>query len=244
MIQNKYSVLDHGEVRVIETMPDYRSPGLDGIAPMEASVVSAARTSFNETSRGPVQDKKLLRYLLRNQHGTPFEMAVFKFYVKAPLFVVAQWFRHRIGSFEGLGLFESSGASINQVSHRYTVVGDEFYLPDQLRLQDTVNNQGSTAQSPDNEKDLFWKIVEHYEDTLRLYEFLLSSGVSREQARIILPQATYTSFVWCVNARSLINFLKLRCEEHAQLEIRLYAGIIFDIFEAMMPWTAEMVFDK
>lgn len=223
-------VLDKGFVRLVERM------GGDN------AVLQAARVSYGSGSKGEEQDRKLINFLLKNQHGTPFEHALLKFHVKAPIFVTRQWFRHRLGTFDeggGQGLLETSGHSINEISYRYTEVKEEFYVPDRLRVPAAQDKQASQNQTLPDEAEL----LELFEATNQLayerYQRLIEAGVARELARTILPVATYTQFYWTCNARSLMNFLKLRANEHAQLEIRAYAEAIAAMFKAVMPWTFE-----
>ena len=185
--------------------------------------VESARVSFGSVSKGEERDRKLLEYLLEHGHFSPFEHSVFQFHVKCPIFVVRQWMRHRI-------------ASYNEISARYTEVHDEFYIPEEFRAQDTINRQGSVEGKLDDAR-----LTEEYsaaiEASYSAYQALLKAGVAREMARGVLPVSQYTQFYWTVNARSLLNFLDLRMDKHAQLEIRRYAEAIAEIFRAKMPWT-------
>ncbi|MDZ7373056.1 MAG: FAD-dependent thymidylate synthase [candidate division KSB1 bacterium] len=206
-------VLDRGFVRLVDFMGG------------DEAVVQAARVSTGQGSKGPERDRALIDYLLSHRHETPFEHSVFKFHVRCPIFVARQWFRHRM-------------ASYNEVSGRYTELKDEFHLPSVLRTQ--VSKDYRYEPLPEEKvAPLLRKISEHYESSYRLYQELLEAGVAREQARIVLPLALYTEFYWTVNARSLMNFLSLRAEAHAQEEIRAYANAILEIFRQKMPWTYE-----
>lgn len=209
-----FKVLDKGFIKLVDFI------GGDN------RVVTSARVSFNMESKGEEKDKRLIEYLLEHEHFTPFEHCVFQFHIKCPIFVARQWMRHRWGSY-------------NEVSARYTEVKDEFYIPEKFRTQDVKNKQGSLPSdglNHDELKDLYTKALETSYD---IYRKLLNSGVAREMARMVLPVASYTQFYWTVNARSLLNFLKLRLDEHAQYEIREYAKIIAEIFKEKMPWTWE-----
>ena len=209
-----YNVLDRGFVRLVDFM------GGDG------AVVQAARVSLGQGLKTPERDKRLIEYLMEHEHGTPFEHSVFKFHVKCPIFVAREWFRHRM-------------ASYNEISQRYVEVQDEFYLPDRLRKQSSKNKQASEFADFENEREILNMIRKAYRETYSVYRELLSYGVARELARIILPLGTYTQFYWTVNSRSLMNFLRLRMAEDAQHEIREYAKVIYLIFKERMPWTAE-----
>ncbi len=206
-------VLDHGFLRLVDFMGG------------DQAVVQAARVSVGGGSKGPERDKALIDYLLRHRHETPFEHSVFKFHVRCPIFVARQWFRHRI-------------ASYNEISGRYTQLKYEFYLPDKLRTQ--VSRDYRYQELPaDVAEPLLERIEAHYSSSYQLYQDLMEAGVARELARIVLPLAVYTEFYWTVNARSLMNFLSLRAEAHAQKEIRAYAEVLMGIFREKMPWTYE-----
>jgi len=213
-------VLDRGFVRLVDFM------GGDG------AVVQAARVSYGQGSKGEEKDRKLIRFLMMHDHGTPFEMTVFKFHVKAPLFVARQWFRHRIGSF-------------NEISGRYTVYDDtEFYLPEVLRRPTPHNRQASVPATFPNEEHLKSLMEQTIRQAFAAYQELLEAGVARELARIVVPLATYTQFYWGVNARSLMNFLRLRLAPDAQWEIRQFARTIWTVFAEKMPWTAEAFLER
>jgi thymidylate synthase (FAD) len=209
------NLLDKGFVRLIDFM------GSDN------RVVSSARVTFGGVSKGEEKDKLLIKYLMENAHLSPFEHCTFQFQIKCPIFVARQWMRHRISSY-------------NEVSARYTEVKDEFYIPSEFRVQDTYNKQGSlTSKELDNEK-LNKIYADSIEASYRAYQKLLEAGVAREMARGILPVAQYTQFYWTINARSLMNFIALRADSHAQYEIRVYAEAIADIFKEKMPWSYEV----
>jgi thymidylate synthase (FAD) len=207
-------VLDKGFVRLIDFMGG------------DETVVLAARVSTGKGLKGEEQDRKLIHYLMKHRHETPFEHSVFQFHISCPLFVARQWFRHRV-------------ASYNERSGRYVEYEDEFYLPDRLRLQAKSNKQASEFGKIPNERELIQMIQETYELVYERYKKLLASGVARELARAILPLSLYTQFYWTINARSLMNFINLRADASAQWEIRQYAEAIAKIFKAKMPWTWE-----
>lgn len=207
-------ILDHGFIRLVDFM------GGDN------AVVQAARVSFGQGSKGEEKDKKLIHFLMKNHHETPFEMAIFKFHVRAPIFVARQWFRHRWSSF-------------NEISGRYTELAYEFYLPERVRRQLAKNYQFEESFDDAENARLREKLSQHFQESYRLYAELLEKGVAKEEARIVLPLSLYTEFYWGVNARALMNFLRLRAEVHAQFEIRVYAEAALEIFREKMPWTCE-----
>ena len=161
--------------------------------------------------------------------ASPFEHISFTFHVKAPIFVVRQWFRHRVGM------------SPNEISRRYTSKqADEFYIPDHIRIQDTKNKQGSIKLEDEiKTKNSINKIEKIYEDAYNVYKELLDQGVAREMARMVLPVGQYTEFYLRANARALMHFFNLRADSHAQLEIQEYAVAITKIFKEICPWTYE-----
>jgi thymidylate synthase (FAD) len=207
-------VLDQGFVRLVDFMGG------------DQGVVDAARVSYGGVSKGAVADRKLIAYLLTHDHGSPFEHSVFKFHVKAPIFVARQWFRHRM-------------ASYNEISFRYTEVKDSFYMPSRWRGQDKKNKQGSTAAVELDQKALHELFKVHVGAALDVYKKMLEMGVAREMARLVLPVNLYTEFYWTVNARSLMNFVSLRADVHAQWEIQQYGEALARAFRETMPWTFE-----
>lgn len=222
-------VLDKGYVNLINSMGG------------DESVVAAARVSndvdYSVASKGPDADFKLIQYLIKHRHGSPFEHATFQFSVQAPLFVRSEWHRHRM-------------ASYNEVSGRYVIYDPEFYIPELYRTQSANNKQGSFFPTSEDIPEEFttvaeWNIAAELilEDAVDFaflaYEKLLEMGVAREMARMVLPVNLYTKFYVTLNARSLMNFLSLRAAEDAQWEIRQYANAMVDIFEEKMPMTAK-----
>ena len=209
-----HKILDNGFVRLVDFIGG------------DLRAVQSARVSFKGESKGEERDKKLLEYLLANEHFTPFEHSVFQFHIKCPIFVARQWMRHRWGSY-------------NEISSRYTEVKDEFYIPEKFRIQDKSNRQGSIESGNLNQEFLLSEYKKAIKNSYQTYEKLLKEGVAKEMARMVLPVSQYTEFYWTINARSLLNFLKLRMDSHAQKEIREYANSIAKIFEEKMPWTWE-----
>ncbi len=209
----EFSVLDKGLIRLVDFI------GGDN------AVVQSARVSFGKGSKGEEKDKLLIDYLMQHGHHTPFEHSVFKFHVKCPIFVARQWFRHRWSSY-------------NEISGRYTEMKYEFYRPAAWRTQKDKDYRYSDIEDG-SAAEFSGKLDEIYEKVYSLYKEFIERGVAKELARIILPLSLYTQFYWTVNTRSLINFLKLRTDAHAQHEIRIYAEKINEIFKAKMPWSFE-----
>jgi len=207
-------VLDKGFVRLVDLMGG------------DQGVVDAARVSYGGTSKGAEADRKLIAYLLKHSHLTPFEHALFKFHVRAPIFVARQWFRHRF-------------AAYNEISFRYTEVKDDFYMPGKWRGQDKKNKQGSSASTTLEQKSLNDMFKKQVDNALETYKKMIEMGVAREMARMVLPVNLYTEFYWTVNARSLMNFVALRADAHAQWEIQKYGEAMAAAFHENMPWTYE-----
>ena len=209
-------VLDHGFVRLDACMAD------------DLSVVNAARVSFARHKEAmDASDEGLIRFLMRERHGTPFEHNSFRFHIRCPIFVAREWFRHRIGSF-------------NEFSMRYAKATDDFYVPAPEDVRTQVGKPGAyTFETV--EPELAESTRETFESVYRTayaaYEELVQAGVAREVARCVLPVGAYTEFFWTVNARALMNFVSLRNSEFAQLEIRRYAEAVERFFEQQMPVT-------
>ena len=210
------SVLDHGFVR------------LDGAMASDLSVVNGARVSFaRRKEEMDESDEGLIRFLMRDRHGTPFEHNAFRFHVRAPLFVAREWFRHRVGSF-------------NEFSMRYARATDDFYVPEATDVRSQVGKPGAYSFEPVDAG-----LAEHtreelqtvYEAAYAAYTDLVERGVARELARLVIPMGAYTEFYWTVNARSLMNFISLRAAESAQREIRRYAEACERFFAERMPVT-------
>ncbi len=168
-------------------------------------VIRNARRCWKSESKGEESDNKLIRHLLKKGHKTPFEAMVFTFDVKCPLFVARQWFRHRI-------------ASYNEESLRYCIADRDYFVPEGME------GEPLDAWRAHNEKsfDLYFEMIEKH-------------AVSREVARSLLPVGIYTRFYWTINGSSLMNFLALRADRHAQKEIRQYAYAILDIARPVAP---------
>lgn len=195
----------------------------------DESVCQAARVSYAKGTRSVSDDRGLIRYLMRHWHNTPFEMVEFKFWVKCPIFVARQWLRHRT-------------ASVNEVSARYSILPDEFFLPETLRLQSTKNKQGGEETLQDDQF-LLLKQKASCDLAFHTYHELLDKGCSRELARTHLPVSTYTEFFWKINLHNLFHFLELRMDSHAQKEIRDLATKMFDLIQPIVPLCTEAFMD-
>jgi thymidylate synthase (FAD) len=206
--------LDKGFVRLVDSMGS------------DAAIVQAARVSYGAGTKKVSEDRGLIRYLMRHAHTTPFEMVEFKFHVKLPIFVARQWIRHRT-------------ANVNEYSGRYSVMPDEFYVPDaeQIRPQSATNKQGRAEETfSDSEAASIQSLLQNgqqrsYQD----YEALLGNNFARELARINLPVSQYTEWYWKIDLHNLFHFLRLRLDAHAQYEIRVYADAMAQIVREIVP---------
>ena len=209
-------VLDHGFVRLDDAMAS------------DLSVVNSARVSFGRRKEEMDDaDAGLIRFLMRDRHGTPFEHNAFRFHIRCPIFVAREWFRHRVGSF-------------NEFSMRYARATDAFYVPAPEDVRSQVGKPGSYSfepVSPELAEATRDELRAVYEAAYATYERLVEQGVARELARAVLPVGAYTEFFWTVNARALMNFLSLRNAETAQREIRRYAEAVETFLAVRMPVT-------
>lgn len=216
MLDVKIPVLGHGYVIPVDYMGG------------DQRIVDAARVSIAGESVKAVSDSRvLIRYLLRMRHTTPCEMVRFTFSVKAPIYVARQWFRHRTGSF-------------SELSARYSVLPEEYYVPDRLCAQSRNNKQGSGDLLPrDVATSVSEKIHVHSGKSFELYDELLEAGLARETARAVLPVNVYTQWYWSTDLWNLMHFLKLRLDSHAQYEIRVYAQALLIFAKAVCPLALE-----
>lgn len=207
----------HGYVRYIDHLGTDRR------------IVEAARISYKSPSKGDEADKKLLTYLFKNRHTSPFEQCSITFNIKFPIFLMRQFVRHRT-------------FRLNEWSGRYSELADEFYSPKQWRGQDANNKQGSiAAELPQNDAtNLCWKA---YQFAYAAYQELLALGVAKEQARFVLPVGIYTEIYVNCDLHNLLHFLRLRQDGHAQAEIQDVANAMRTIAADLFPWTFE-AFDK
>ena len=212
-------LLDHGSIELLDWMPQ---------RDLDAAVADAARVSHGvlQPDKGK-NNRDLIRFLMRHHHTSPFEMVEFKWYVKAPIFVARQWVRHRT-------------ASWNEVSARYTEMGDvEFFRPKTYRVQSSTNKQSSAEGSVKNEHVIRQLADDAERDAAVAYSVALGSGVTREQARCVLPVSMYTEWYWKCDLHNTLNFLHQRMHPHAQEEIRVYAEFIYSRLKELCPITLE-----
>ena len=226
-------VLDHGFIRVIDYMGD------------DSSIVQSARVSYGKGTKKVSTDSGLIKYLMRHWHSTPFEMCEIKYHVKLPIFIARQWIRHRT-------------ANVNEYSARYSILDKEFYLPapEHLATQSQSNRQGrGDTLEGEQAKKVLELLKNDAEKTYDNYETMLNEkydgsviddkkiGLARELARMNLTLNTYTQWYWKTDLLNLMNFLRLRADDHAQYEIRAYADIMLDTLKKWVPTTYEAFMD-
>jgi thymidylate synthase (FAD) len=198
----------------------------------DAAICEAARVSYDQAKKVS-DDRTLIRYLMRHNHTTPFEMAELKFIVRVPMDTWRQWVRHRM-------------ASINEYSTRYREAIQSVAIPEEngWRKQSTTNNQGSEgALSSLDARECSLHFADASGACLRAYDRMLARGVAREQARSVLPLCTYTEAFWKIDLHNLLHFLRLRMAPDAQQEIREYANAIHDLVSPLFPFTFEAFAD-
>lgn len=206
---------DHGYVRYIDHLGS------------DQSIVEGARISYASPSKGEEADKKLIGYLYKNRHTSPFEHVNITFNIKMPIFCMRQFVRHRT-------------FRLNEMSARYTQLPKEFYVPLEWRLQDTKNKQGSVETSePFNHEGTTFVVDKFCEQAYELYESLLEDGIAREMARMVLPVNIYTEIYVNTDLHNLMHFLRLRCDGHAQSEMQEIAQAMKIIAQKLYPWTFE-----
>ncbi len=213
-MKTEIKVLDKGYVKLIDHM------GSDKM------IVNAARTSYDSKSKSASDDSKLISYLMRHEHSTPFEMCEMIFLIKCPIFVARHIVRHRT-------------ASMSEISARYTKLEEDFYVPEHMRVQSSSNKQASEEGNVPNETDILDAITKVSEQMFSLYNVFTEIGVAREQARMILPLNVYTKFYWKMDLRNLLHFLKLRMHPHTQRETQEYARAIAEFVKSTFPVTWE-----
>ena len=226
-------VLDHGFVRVVDYLGD------------DSSIVQSARVSYGKGTKKVSTDSGLIKYLMRHWHSTPFEMCEIKYHVKLPIFIARQWIRHRT-------------ANVNEYSARYSILDKEFYLPapEHLASQSQANRQGRGDILEGNQaKHVLDLLKSDAEKNYINYESMLNqrydgtvidenrTGLARELARMNLTLNTYTQWYWKTDLLNLMNFLRLRADDHAQYEIRAYADVMLDTLKRWVPITYEAFMD-
>ena len=221
----KIACLDLGFVELVDVMPRIVPDGQT----CDYAVCQMARLSYQHGTKTVNEDKGLLNLLMRNSHTSPFESIDIKLNLKMPIFVSRQFCRHRT-------------SSLNEISARYSIMKDEFYFPtaSDIRKQSSSNKQGSDGLIDDLQSSVFAEnIKSQCHAAYDLYTRMIDAGVTREQARMILPLNLYTQFYWKQNLHNMLHLLALRMDNHAQYEIRVYANAMYEIISKLVPWTIE-----
>jgi len=193
----------------------------------DEEVENAARISYGKGTRKVSQTRNLIRYLIRHKHTSPLEMCEVKFHIKLPIFIMRQLVRHRT-------------ANLNEYSGRYSIMSDEYYLPeaDYLQKQSMTNNQGREEAIP--QKGLLqFEFNRMYDGAQIAYENLLNFELTKELARAVLPVANYTECIWKIDLHNFFHFVKLRADKHAQREIQDYANAMYELVKPKFPLCCE-----
>lgn len=233
-MNNTINVLDHGFVKLrnlsgptrrnTEDWP-HNTFDADDIDP-----ACTARISFDnlDAERSREQDLKLYEYLIKNKHNTPVEMVETWWEMKLPIFVARQFVRHRT-------------ATINEVSARYTVLPEEWYVPEVVGGKSKSNKQGQSDTLTEDLQNGFRIMLEnHCRRSYDKYLYYLDKGVAPEHARLFLHVNHYTHWVWKQDLGNLMHFLSLRLHEHAQVEARIYAQAMYDLLKQYLPKSMEL----
>ena len=214
ILDKEFPVLDKGFIRLVDYMGG------------DARIVQSARVSYGDGTKTVREDEGLIDYLLRHQHTSPFEQVSLTFHVKLPIFVARQWIRHRT-------------ARVNEISGRYSIMKDECYVPaaGDVCLQSTDNKQGRSSEAVPGEtvEAVRAQLENTQKQAFQDYNALIDQDIARELARINLPLSTYTEWYWQIDLHNLFHFLRLRCDSHAQKEIRVYAEVMLEICRKVAP---------
>lgn len=226
-LNNKFkNIGNSGFVKLVDCMPRVIPKDCEPLN-CDYAIVQAARVSFNQGTKTPEEDSKLIDFLIKHKHTSPFEMVKFKFHVKCPIFIQRQWIRHRT-------------ANVNEISGRYSILKEEFYIPDKIYNQGKFNKQMSGEEIKSIEVNkLFNKYISNSYRQYNTYKALLDMGVSKEMARICLPLNMYTEFYWSIDLHNLLNFIKLRSANNAQNEIKEYSDSMKSLIEDLCPNTIK-----
>jgi thymidylate synthase (FAD) len=219
-------VLDKGFIEVVDHLGN------------DLTVANSARVSFGKRKdKYDKSDERLVRYLAKNKHYSPFRHLMVQFHIKAPEFVMRQWYKHVVGA-ETTSSYSTKDHAWNEISGRYVPV-EEYYIPENWRQQSEDSKQASVGSVKEQEEaqQCYAKAIQvgkHY------YEKLLELGVAKEQARIMLPLSQYTEVFWTASFQAIVNFIELRDEPHAQWEIREYAKVLKKQMSSIYPHTMQI----
>jgi thymidylate synthase (FAD) len=232
LVNKIVNIEKHGFVKIVDCMPRVIPKECKALK-CDYAIVQAARVSFNQGIKSTEKDIKLIDFLMKNKHTSPFEMVKFKFHIKCPIFIARQWLRHRT-------------SSVNEYSARYSIVDNQYYLPDadKISIQSASNKQGRGEIVDDERAKIVQDTIKTIaENSYNEYNEMLEDGIAREIARVCLPLNFYTEFYWKINLHNLMHFLKLRADSHAQYEIRVYALKMMEIMKLWVPYTYDAFVD-
>ena len=222
----KIDVLDKGYIEVVDSLGDDLTP------------VNAARVSFDGFSEEFTdKDRKLSKFLIKHKHHSPFRHQHAMFIIKAPEFVMRQWYKHVVG-IETTSSHVTKDHAWNEISGRYVPVED-FYTPEVFRQQSEDNKQATegAVKDQDSAKHHWEQAMFHAKEQ---YQKLLDMGVGKEQARAILPLNQYTEVYWTASFQAVMNFIELRNEKTSQWEIQEYAKVLLELMHNTFPKITEI----
>ena len=222
----KIDVLDKGYIEVVDTLGDDLTP------------VNAARVSFGGRSdQFTDKDRKLSKFLIKHKHFSPFRHQHIQVIIKAPEFVMRQWYKHVVG-IETTSSHVTKDHAWNEISGRY-VPYDVFYEPTEFRKQSEDNKQASDGLVEDQvSATIKWRTAQM--KLIETYKEFLDMGMAKEQARSILPLTVYTKVWWTASFQSVMNFIELRDEKTSQVEIQEYARALKSIMLDSFPETTKL----
>lgn len=208
----------------------------------DLTIVNDAKASYNnEAKEFTEKEEKLLSFLIINKHMSPFRGSILKLRITAPLYICRQWWKHIIGSNHA-----SDQIAWNETSYRYKKFKNVYYIPEKLRKQSSNNKQGSEDFNSFDSK-ASTQFLERYEqicqESFNLYHNMIEQGIAKEQARGILPQCIYTTWIWTTSLQALLNFIELRKATEAQYEIHEYSKILEEIVKNNFPYTFKYWFN-
>jgi len=221
-------ILDKGHIRV------------EGVMGNDLTVVNSARVSFGKRKEvWDEKDAKLVRYLVKNKHFSPFRHLQTQLNIKAPEFVMRQLFRHLVG-IEATSNYPTKDTPWNEISGRYVPV-KEYYYPEVWRKQSEDNKQASEGELDDLQQKRMSMIYKTFMNNVEMaYESMVNAGMAKEQARIVLPLSQYTEVYWTASFQAIMNFIELRDEPTAQWEIQQYAKVLKEIMLEIFPETTKL----
>ena len=225
----KSNVLDKGFIEVVDSLGN------------DLTVVNSARVSFGKRKKyWDKSDARLVRYLAKHKHYSPFRHLQVQFHIKAPEFVMRQWYKHVVG-IETTSNGSTKDHAWNEISGRYVPV-EEYYIPQIWRKQSDDNKQASEGELDDEQNS---RAIHYYNTalttTINMYNRLINDlGVAKEQARVILPLSQYTEVYWTASFQAIMNFIELRNEKTSQIEIQEYAKVMLEQMKEVFPKTTEL----